>query len=150
VKAFNGAGIALGLGLGLFGPLANSAAHEPIPVQSPGAPGEGVFCGWAIYIALTEVAAVCFPGENAAYQAELQDGLSRFDAYVRRNGSLTPAQITAFKQEHGFVGAPIEQLCKGPAAEIYRALENSDRAAMRSELDNTLAQPGEPTWGPCG
>ena len=146
--------LTLALGLGLFGSVPDRSpaqpAHDHGPAPTGGAPGEGVICGWAIYTALAEVAARCFSGENPAYQAEINEGLARLDAYVQKNTpSITAQQIAAFKREHGFLGMPSEELCKSPAAEIYRAIEASDRGRMRSELDQSLARAGEPTWGGC-
>lgn len=123
-------------------------AKPQTPRQAPA--GEGIVCAWAIYTTMASVGAKCFPGKNPRLQADLDDLVTKIDAYVLRNArSMSPALIADFKRRQGHVDTPASELCQGDAVTMYQAFERADWPRIRQELDKGLARDGEPTWGTC-
>lgn len=149
------AGLSFFVFVGAAVPMSGSAGPAPTAPQSPDAeiraqpPGEGVLCGWAFLVAAREVGRRCFAGQDAEFQAALQDSVSRLDAYAARNGPLTPSQIADFHKRMGKEGAATAEVCQGDLAKLYGLYRSVGGAAVRSMTDAFVARPGRPTWGDC-
>lgn len=112
------------------------------------APGEGVLCAFALTSVAAELARQCHAGENPALQADLDNMVSRFEAYVLANSESTPEQVASFRREQGGSGASAEQLCHGEMAGIYPRFAER-RAEIIRQTDRLLSRPGPPRWGDC-
>jgi hypothetical protein len=125
----------------------NSLAGAPAPLRES-APGEGVICALAITIAVAEIGRRCFPGQDAAVQAELARTEARIEDYVLRNAPANRAALDRFRRDQlgSGVGTPF---CEGDAAGMYRAIAGEGVARIRAGADRLLARQGRPTWGDC-
>ena len=144
------------------GPVLCSGAtdHVSNPAPAPATPapeaevaaapaGEGVLCGWAFLILTREVGKQCFAGQDAEFQAQLNDSVQRIDDYVAKNGNATPAEIADFKREQGHEGGPASFLCRGDALQLYAAYRSRGASAVKYLTDAMVSRPGKPTWGTC-
>jgi hypothetical protein len=135
--------------------LTCAAAPSPATTASRGAeirsqpPGEGVLCGWAFMIVAREVGRQCFAGQDADFQAVLQDSVSRIDAYAARNGPFTPAQVADFHKRMGKERSPPSDLCQGDLRKVYEGYRSAGQAALRTMTDVMVSRAGRPTWGTC-
>ena len=105
-------------------------------------------CALAIYGVADQVGRRCFPGQDAAMQAEIGRTVAKLDGYVLANG-WTAKDLARFKHEQTWVDATHDKLCKGDTVGIYRAIAAGDPAALRASNDALVARPGKPTWGDC-
>jgi hypothetical protein len=126
---------------------AEPPADSP-PESRERALGVGVLCLWGITNGAAEIGRQCRPGQNLAFQAELERSVSRFDDYVLRNG-LTPEQVAQFKREQGLSGTPQAALCTGELIAFYNHMSAQGPDGLRSEVDRLVSRPGRPSWGDC-
>lgn len=130
--------------------LSCSAALGQSPLRET-EPGEGAYCGWAIYTAMLEVGTRCHAGDDVEVQRELARSVSRIEAYVIANSNPSPTaeEIENFKREQGAVGRSLDNLCHGDAEEMYRSVVALGSSNIRESVDALVARPGPPTWGTC-
>lgn len=131
-------------GLGVVNAAAQDGAQAP-------ASGEGVLCSWNILAALAEVARTCHPDGDAGMLAEVDDMVSRIEAYVSANGApyWTPDAIATFKRERAFMDAPRVEICTPDNEGLYEAFLEKGIGAVSKTVDDQLSRPGKPTWGSC-
>ena len=108
-----------------------------------------MFCGLAILTVVTEVGRRCFPGQDAAIQAEISLGLAKVERFVLTNGQLAAKELDAFKRDQGQVGAPKASLCRGGGVELYESMKSATPEELRAGIDKSVSRPGKPTWGSC-
>lgn len=133
--------------VGLLGASA-STAHQAAET----APGEGVFCAWAIYSVVEQVGRRCAPDASPQVQAELRRAVVALEAYVVANSTeLGPDEIQQFKAQQGGVGTPDALLCQGDALMMFETLAQRDPSGteLRASVDALVSRPGEPSWGTC-
>lgn len=111
--------------------------------------GVGVICALGIYNAVAEVGRQCFPEQDAAFKAELNQSLAKLDSYVLRNSESTAADLVRFKQEQSLVGRPKDLVCTDELMDMYRATVSAGRTKLTKHVDALVARPGKPTWGDC-
>lgn len=111
--------------------------------------GEGVLCAAALYSVADEVGRRCFPGKDAAFQAELARSLAATDDYILRDPAWTKDGLDRFRNEQGGAGASNESLCRGDTVMIYKALAAAGPNALRSSTNKLISRPGKPAWGDC-
>ena len=128
------------------GPVAGITPEAEIQSEPP---GEGVLCGWGFIVLAREVGKLCFAGQDAEFQARLNESVSRMDQYVIKNGKFTAADVARFKKEQGQEGAPASILCHGDPVEIYKGYRSRGAAAIKSLTDAMVSRPRKPTWGTC-
>jgi hypothetical protein len=125
----------------------DSGSSENQPREAPA--GEGVLCLFALTQAAAEVGRQCHAGDNPAVQAELDDAVVRFEAYLLSNSNATPADVARFEREQGFAGAGQDRLCHGDPLRLYENFAAQGPQALRRQVDTLLARQGPPTWGDC-
>jgi hypothetical protein len=139
--------LASGAGQQGGGGAGNGLARTPPPTRQE-APGEGVLCGLAIAEMVAETGRRCFPGQDAAVQAELARSEARIEDYVLRNSRIDRAALDRFRRHQlRSVGRP--SFCRGDVAGIYRSAVGEGVARLRAGTDILLARPGPPSWGDC-
>ena len=106
-------------------------------------------CGWAFVAFAQNVGHVCFPGQDKAFQGEVDESVARIDAYVLKNGPDTPADIVAFKHDQAQVGRSAEELCTGDGLTMYNHFRGLAPGSVRAMTDSLVSRPGKPTWGDC-
>ena len=111
-------------------------------------PGEGVMCALAIYGVADQVGRRCFPGQDAAMQAEIGRAVTKLGGYVLANG-WTADDLARFKREQTWVDEPKEKLCKGDPLGLYRSIAGADPATVHAGVDQLISRPGKPAWGDC-
>jgi hypothetical protein len=137
----------LALALGGAAPADDLRSPEmPTRVRPP---GEGVICAMGLYNIIAEVGRRCMPGQDPAFQAELNRAITQIDDYVLRNSTLTPADLNRFKREQALLGAPEARLCRNDLIAQYRHAASMGGDRLREETRLLLARPGPPTWGDC-
>ena len=112
-------------------------------------PGEGVLCVWAFVAVAAEAGRRCRPGRDPEFQLELAHAMSRFEEYVRRNSDHTRAEIEQFERDQGMGGATDAALCRPEVAGVYDVMAARGKETLRTQVNQTLARPGQPTWGDC-
>lgn len=168
--------LAVGLLIALFIPVSSPAwarqsaakpeAQEPTSTLSNGietlrsgdrtiqtdVTGKGaVLCSWGILEAIRAAGRECFKGQDAEFQAELDDSLSRIDQFIIRNSSRPVTQAgldirraQALKQLHS-----IGNICTGDAAKMYEGLRARGASQLHASTTELLSIPREPVINPC-
>jgi hypothetical protein len=137
---------ALTLAALLVGPASIAGGQTPDTAATP--PGQGVMCAVAIYGLADQVGRRCFPGQDAAMQAEIGRTVAKLDGYVLTNG-WTAEDLAHFKREQAWVDEPRDKLCKGDPVGLYRGMAATNPAELRASVDALVSRPGKPTWGDC-
>jgi hypothetical protein len=117
--------------------------------ELPRAPPTGVLCAWALTSIAHEVGRRCRPGQDPAFQAELDRTIQRFEDYALRNSDATPAQVAEFRRGQGMAEAPNGELCVGDPLMLYNHMAAAGVDSLRSAADELVARDAPPQWGDC-
>jgi hypothetical protein len=114
--------------------------------------GKGaVLCIWSIYDAVRLVGRECHAGQDAAFQAELEQSIARIDDFIIANSTspVSKEQLDA-RRAQGLRGLQVRgSICAGGAEQLYQMLRRSGPEAIRAQTADLLSIPREPVMNPC-
>lgn len=114
--------------------------------------GKGaVLCILSIYDAVRLVGRECHPGQDAAFQAELEQSIARIDEFIIANSThpVSKEQLDA-QRAQGLRGLQARgRICEGGAEQMYQMLRGSGPEALRAQTADLLSIPREPVMNPC-
>lgn len=114
--------------------------------------GKGaVLCIWSIYDAVRLVGRECHAGQDAAFQAELEQSIARIDDFIIANSKhpVSKEQLDA-RRAQGLRGLQMHgSICAGSAEQLYQMLRRGGPEALRAQTADLLSIPREPVMNPC-
>lgn len=138
--------------IGSAGRAQDEGAAQPPPgavMQALQETPMGPVCWAAIVESIRQIGIRCYPGENPALAAELDQANAQLGAMFLARG-WTPQQLEGFRRQMGKADTPTEELCaNADAAQIYRGFASADAKELRKTTEAMLARPGPPQWGTC-
>lgn len=114
--------------------------------------GKGaVLCIWSIYDAVRLVGQECHPGQDAAFQAELEQSIARIDDFIIANSThpVSKEQLEARRAQGLRLLQARGSICAGGAEQLYQMLRGSGPDALRAQTADLLSIPREPVMNPC-